>query len=105
MPHPQVASAPTVLRPYQLKAVEAVCAGPGNWIITAPTGSGKTRIFVELARCDSGSWWLVAVGQVRERWIVGWWLVVAGHERVAVGGWWWLTRCVSGSWWLTVPTW
>eukprot|EP00210_Caulerpa_lentillifera_P009353 g8917.t1 len=37
------------LRPYQEQAVEAVMR-PGNFLLYAATGAGKTRIFIELAR-------------------------------------------------------
>lgn len=45
------------LRPYQSKAVDAVCAGWKDWrkqLLVAPTGSGKTRIFSELAQREPG---------------------------------------------------
>ncbi len=38
------------LRPYQEEAVARMLGQEGNFVLAAPTGSGKTRIFVELGR-------------------------------------------------------
>lgn len=49
------AEAAKPLRAYQQACVERVQREAGNWIIVAPTGSGKTNIVVELARWGEGS--------------------------------------------------
>lgn len=47
------ATVPQQLREYQRGAVETVWANNSiNYIVVAPTGSGKTAIFVELARWE-----------------------------------------------------
>ncbi len=35
----------------------------GNWLVCAPTGSGKTRVFVEVARWVRGREWLFCYGR------------------------------------------
>lgn len=39
-----------VLRPYQEHVVKSVRKDGGNWIVVAPTGSGKTLLAVEITR-------------------------------------------------------
>ncbi|KAF5836541.1 hypothetical protein DUNSADRAFT_5829 [Dunaliella salina] len=46
----EVQPAPFVLRDYQQRAVNMVLHGGGNWVVAAPTNSGKTAIFIELSR-------------------------------------------------------
>jgi superfamily II DNA or RNA helicase len=38
------------LRPYQAHAVNRVREGRDNWVVVAPTGSGKTLLAVEVTR-------------------------------------------------------
>lgn len=38
------------LRGYQRDTIEKIMSGVGNFFVRAPTGSGKTRMFVECAR-------------------------------------------------------
>ncbi|KAJ9527289.1 hypothetical protein QJQ45_025559, partial [Haematococcus lacustris] len=38
------------LRPYQQRAVQRITAEGGNWVVSAPTNTGKTAIFIEAAR-------------------------------------------------------
>lgn len=54
-PHPAAPPPAQVdLRDYQLAAVESLTTpGQHNWLVVAPTGSGKTEIMVHVARCGA----------------------------------------------------
>lgn len=43
-------SVPAHVSLLTLQAVDIVRADGGNWVVAAPTNSGKTAIFIELAR-------------------------------------------------------
>ncbi len=47
----EAAAAPSFqLRSYQRLAVDRIAAEKGNWVVVAPTNTGKTAVFIELSR-------------------------------------------------------
>ncbi len=38
------------LRPYQQQAVDSITRQGGNWVVAAPTNTGKTAMFIEVSK-------------------------------------------------------